>query len=51
MTKRAIQQNFICIREFLHEEMNIMQILFDDRNNRIKTMQLIRIHSHLLIDF
>jgi hypothetical protein len=51
MTKRAIQKDFICIREFLHEEMNILRILFDDRNDRIKAMQLIRIHSRLLIFF
>jgi hypothetical protein len=51
MTKRAIQKDFICIRESLHEEMSIMRILFDDRNNRIKAMQLIRIHSRLLIFF
>ncbi len=31
--------------------MSIMRILFDDRNNRIKAMQLIRIHSRLLIFF
>jgi hypothetical protein len=51
ITKRTIQKNFICIREFLHEEMSIMRILLDDRNDRIKTMQLIRIHSRLLIFF
>jgi hypothetical protein len=51
MTKRAIQKNFVCTREFLHEEMNILRILFNDRNDRIKTMQLIRIYSRLLIFF
>ncbi len=51
MTERAIQKDFICTREFLHEEMNILRILFDDRNDRIETMQLIRIHSRLLIFF
>ncbi len=51
MTKRAIQKDFIYIREFFHEEMNIMRILLDDRNDCIKTMQLIRIHSRLLIFF
>jgi hypothetical protein len=51
MTKRAIQKNFICIREFLHEKMSIMRILLNDRNDRIKAMQLIRIHSRLLIFF
>jgi hypothetical protein len=51
MTKRAIQKDFIYIREFLHEEMNIMRILLDDRNDCIKTMQLIRIYSRLLIFF
>jgi hypothetical protein len=51
MTKRAIQKNFICTREFLHEKMSIVQILLDDRNDRIKTIQLIRIHSRLLIFF
>jgi hypothetical protein len=51
MTKRAIQKDFICIREFLHEEMSIVRILLDDRNDRIKAMQLIRIQSRLLIFF
>jgi hypothetical protein len=51
MTKHAIQKDFICTREFLHEEMNIVRILFNDRNDRIKTMQLIRIHSRVLIFF
>jgi hypothetical protein len=51
MTERAIQKDFICIREFLHEEMNIVRILFDDRNDRIEAMQLIYIHSRLLIFF
>jgi hypothetical protein len=51
MTKRAIQKDFICICEFLHEEMNILRILFDDCNDRIEAMQLIRIHSRLLIFF
>jgi hypothetical protein len=51
MTERAIQKDFICTREFLHEEMSILRILFDDRNDRIKAMQLIRIHSRLLIFF
>ncbi len=51
MTKRAIQKDFIYIREFLHKEMSIVRILFDDRNDRIKIMQLIRIHSRLLIFF
>jgi hypothetical protein len=51
MTERTIQKDFICIREFLHKEMNIMRILLDDRNNRIEVMQLIRIHSRLLIFF
>jgi hypothetical protein len=51
MTERTIQKDFICTREFLHEEMSIMRILLDDRNDRIKAMQLIRIHSRLLIFF
>jgi hypothetical protein len=51
MTERAIQKDFVCILEFLHEEMSILRILFDDRNDRIKAMQLIRIHSRLLIFF
>jgi hypothetical protein len=51
MTERAIQKDFIYTREFLHEEMSILRILFDDRNDRIKVMQLIRIHSRLLIFF
>jgi hypothetical protein len=51
MTERAIQKDFVCIREFLHEEMSILRILFDDRNDRIEAMQLIRIHSRLLIFF
>jgi hypothetical protein len=51
MTKRAIQKDFVCIREFLHEEMSILRILLDDRNDRIEAMQLIRIHSRLLIFF
>jgi hypothetical protein len=51
MTKRTIQKDFIRIREFLHEEMNIMRILLDDRNDRIEAVQLIRIHSRLLIFF
>ncbi len=51
MTERTIQKDFICIRESLHEEMSIMRILLDDCNDRIKTVQLIRIHSRLLIFF
>ncbi len=51
MTERTIQKDFICIREFLHEEMSIMRILLDDRNDRIEAIQLIRIHSRLLIFF
>jgi hypothetical protein len=51
MTKRTIQKDFICTREFLHKKMSIMRILLDDRNDRIKTMQLIRIYSRLLIFF
>jgi hypothetical protein len=51
MTKRAIQKDFICTREFLHEEMSIVRILLDDRNDRIEAMQLICIHSRLLIFF
>jgi hypothetical protein len=51
MTERAIQKDFVCIREFLHEEMSILRILLDDRNDRIEAMQLIRIHSRLLIFF
>ncbi len=51
MTKRAIQKDFICIREFLNEEMNVLRILFNDRDDRIKTIQLICIHSRVLIFF
>ncbi len=51
MTERAIQKNFIYTREFLHEEMSVVWIPFDNRNDRIKAMQLIRIHSRLLIFF
>jgi hypothetical protein len=51
MTERAIQKDFVCIRGFLHEEMSILRILLDDRNDRIEAMQLIRIHSRLLIFF
>jgi hypothetical protein len=51
MTERAIQKDFIYTREFLHEEMSILRILFDDRNDRIKAMQLMHIHSRLLIFF
>jgi hypothetical protein len=51
MTERAIQKDFICIREFLNEEMSVLRILFDDRDDRIEAMQLIRIHSRVLIFF
>jgi L-lysine 2,3-aminomutase len=51
MTERAIQKDFICTREFLNEEMSVLRILFDDRDDRIEAMQLIRIHSRVLIFF
>jgi hypothetical protein len=51
MIKRAIQKKFIYTREFLNEEMSVLRILFDDRDDRIEAMQLIRIYSRVLIFF